>query len=110
MEDIVEKPPTQRIRIEQHSAIGMLWFGAWLFTIGFLRLSFWKGVLALGWFGRTTSGSRSLRYWGTDLSRAFALAIVPVTVPSGCPLPVTARFPRKTGRTAPARCSPAAVR
>lgn len=38
---------TQRIRIEQHSAIGMLWFGAWLFTIGFLHLSFWKGVLAL---------------------------------------------------------------
>jgi hypothetical protein len=38
---------TQRIRIEQHSAIGMLWFGAWLFTIGFLHLAFWKGVLAL---------------------------------------------------------------
>lgn len=38
---------TQRIRIEQHSAIGMLWFGAWLFTIGALNLHFWKGVLAL---------------------------------------------------------------
>ncbi len=38
---------TQRIRIEQHSAIGMFWFAAWLFTIGFLHLSFWKGVLAL---------------------------------------------------------------
>ena len=37
----------QRIRIEQHSSIGMLWFGAWLFTIGFLHLGFWKGVLAL---------------------------------------------------------------
>jgi len=30
-----------------HGSIGMLWFGAWLFTIGFLRLTFWKGVLAL---------------------------------------------------------------
>ena len=38
---------TQRIRIEQHSAIGMLWFAAWLFTIGFLHLSFWKALLAL---------------------------------------------------------------
>ena len=37
----------QRIRIEQHSATGMLWFGAWLFTIGFLHLAFWKAVLAL---------------------------------------------------------------
>ena len=38
---------TERIRIEQHSAIGLLWFGAWLFTIGYLDLHFWKGVLAL---------------------------------------------------------------
>jgi hypothetical protein len=47
MEHTGERPQTQRIRIEQHSAIGMLWFGAWLFTIGFLHLSFWKAVLAL---------------------------------------------------------------
>jgi hypothetical protein len=45
METLVSRP--QRIRIEQHSAIGLLWFGAWLFTIGLLHLSFWKGVLAL---------------------------------------------------------------
>jgi hypothetical protein len=37
----------QRIRIEQHSFAGMLWFGAWIFTIGFLKLHFWKAVLAL---------------------------------------------------------------
>lgn len=36
-----------RIKIEQHSFGGMLWFGGWLFTLGFLGLSFWKGVLAL---------------------------------------------------------------
>jgi hypothetical protein len=47
MEQPMEKPQTQRIRIEQHSAIGMLWFGAWLFTIGFLHLTFWKALLAL---------------------------------------------------------------
>jgi hypothetical protein len=28
-------------------AAGMLWFGGWLFTIGFAHLGFWKGFLAL---------------------------------------------------------------
>jgi hypothetical protein len=37
----------ERIRIEQHSSLGLVWFGGWLFTIGFLKLMFWKGVLAL---------------------------------------------------------------
>lgn len=27
--------------------LGCLWTVGWLFTIGFLRLSFWKGVLAI---------------------------------------------------------------
>ena len=47
MEGTVQRPLTQRIRIEQHSAIGLLWFGGWLFTIGFLHLSLGKVVLAL---------------------------------------------------------------
>lgn len=38
---------TERIQIEQHSVAGTLWFAAWLFTIGFLGLGFWKGVLAI---------------------------------------------------------------
>jgi len=37
----------QLIRIEQHGGIGLIWLAGWLFTIGFLNLSFWKGVLAL---------------------------------------------------------------
>jgi hypothetical protein len=37
----------QKIRIEQHSVTGCLWFAAWLFTIGLLHLSFWKGALAI---------------------------------------------------------------
>ena len=37
----------EKIKIEQHSLGGMIWFGAWLFTLGFLEMSFWKGVLAL---------------------------------------------------------------
>jgi hypothetical protein len=37
----------EKIRIEQHSATGMLWFVGWLFTIGLLHLTFWQGVLAI---------------------------------------------------------------
>jgi hypothetical protein len=37
----------EKIRIEQHSVGGLMWAAAWLFTIGFLELTFWKGVLAL---------------------------------------------------------------
>ncbi len=37
----------ERIKIEQHSAVGMVWVGGWLFTLGFLHLTFWKGVLAI---------------------------------------------------------------
>lgn len=37
----------QRIRIEQHGGVGLIWFGGWLFTIGYLDLAFWKGLIAL---------------------------------------------------------------
>jgi len=37
----------EKIRIEQHSAAGGLWFILWLFTIGFLQLDFGKGLLCL---------------------------------------------------------------
>ena len=37
----------EKIRIEQHTFVGGLWFAAWLFTIGFLHLSFWKGLVAI---------------------------------------------------------------
>ena len=35
---------TERVRIEQHSIGGALWLGGWLFTIGFMKLTFWKAV------------------------------------------------------------------
>jgi len=44
--DACTKHP-EKIHIEQHSFMGMLWCAAWLFTIGYLHLSFWKGVLAI---------------------------------------------------------------
>jgi hypothetical protein len=37
----------ERIRIEQHSGTGLVWFAGWLFAIGFLHFAFWKGLLAL---------------------------------------------------------------
>jgi len=37
----------QKIKVEHHTVVGGFWFACWLFTIGFLHLSFWKGVLAL---------------------------------------------------------------
>lgn len=38
---------SHKIQIEQHSFAGGLWVIGWLFTIGFLKLSFWSGVLAV---------------------------------------------------------------
>ena len=43
----MENASTQKIRIEQHPFLGIGWFSAWLFTIGFLHLTFWKGLLAI---------------------------------------------------------------
>ena len=40
-------PAMDRIRIEQHSSVGLLWIAGWLFTVGYLKLSFWVGVLAI---------------------------------------------------------------
>lgn len=37
----------ERIRIEQHGGLGLLWVAGWLFTIGYGDLSFWRGVLAI---------------------------------------------------------------
>lgn len=35
------------IVVAGHDSLGGLWAIGWLFTIGYLHLSFWKGVLAL---------------------------------------------------------------
>ncbi|HYL15205.1 MAG TPA: hypothetical protein VEV41_19360 [Terriglobales bacterium] len=43
----MDEKSTQKIRIQQHTFMGSLWIAAWLFTIGFLHLTFWKGVLAI---------------------------------------------------------------
>ena len=36
-----------KVKVENHSFTGFSWFTGWLFTIGFLELAFWKGVLAV---------------------------------------------------------------
>ena len=40
-------PAMDKVKIEHHSVSGSLWFGGWLFTLGFLQLTFWKGLLAI---------------------------------------------------------------
>lgn len=50
---------SEKISIEQHSFVGGIWMMGWLFTIGFLELSFWQGVLAL-------------ILWPYDIGLAFA--------------------------------------
>jgi len=37
----------ERMRVEQHTFLGGLWFAGWPFTIGFLHLDFWRGLLAI---------------------------------------------------------------
>ncbi len=37
----------RKIKIEQHGGLGVLWMIGWLFSIGFLKLGFWKGLLAI---------------------------------------------------------------
>ncbi len=39
---------TEKIRlVQRHSFAGCAWIASWLFTIGFLHLGFWKGVVAI---------------------------------------------------------------
>jgi hypothetical protein len=35
----------QKVRVD--TGFGIVWFIGWLFSIGFLKLAFWPGVLAL---------------------------------------------------------------
>ncbi len=37
----------RRINITQQSCFGMLWFAGWLFSIGYLHLDFWHGLLGI---------------------------------------------------------------
>lgn len=50
----------KRIKIENHVFGGGLWIVGWLFTIGYLHLSFWEGALAL-------------LIWPYHLGQAFSL-------------------------------------
>ena len=37
----------ERIRISQSLSLGGLWFGGWLFAIGYLKLGFFQGLIGL---------------------------------------------------------------
>jgi hypothetical protein len=36
-----------KIIVQNHNDLGVLWIIGWIFTIGYLHLSFWRGALAL---------------------------------------------------------------
>lgn len=38
-------PSGQRVKVD--TGFGIVWFIGWLFAIGYLKLTFWPGVLAL---------------------------------------------------------------
>ena len=38
---------TVKTRATGSALAGQVWFIGWLFTIGFLKLAFWKGLLAM---------------------------------------------------------------
>ncbi len=43
-----EGSAVEKVRVEHApGSLGLLWFAGWLFTIGFMHLAFWKGVLAV---------------------------------------------------------------
>ena len=75
----------ERIHITQHTSLGALWFSGWLFSIGYLKLDFWMGLLGFivwlvnkvpGWLSSrraTVHGSPSTeRYWRARLTEALA--------------------------------------
>ena len=37
----------ERIKVEAHGGLGVVWFVGWLFSVGYLGLGFWKGLLGL---------------------------------------------------------------
>lgn len=43
----LEEISMQKVKIENHTFSGGLWCVGWIFTIGYLQLSFWQGVLAV---------------------------------------------------------------
>jgi uncharacterized membrane protein len=44
---VKDETKDRRTHTETASIVGPIWYIGWLFTIGFVKLSFWKAVLAL---------------------------------------------------------------
>ena len=36
-----------RIQIPPRTSLGALWFAGWLFSIGYLKLNFWLGLIGI---------------------------------------------------------------
>jgi hypothetical protein len=39
--------PMEKTRIAHSGCAGLAWIAGWLFTVGYLKLAFWPGALAI---------------------------------------------------------------
>jgi hypothetical protein len=37
----------EKVKVVNSGSFGIIWIIGWLFTLGFLKLTFWNGVLAI---------------------------------------------------------------
>ena len=58
-----------KIKVENHSFTAFSWFAGWLFTIGFLHLAFWKGLL--DWFKEQMVGNGMLNASDLELMQVI---------------------------------------
>jgi len=42
-----KEPIMAKIEVQNHSSLGLLWCAGWLFTLGYLKLGFWRGLLGV---------------------------------------------------------------
>ena len=47
MESVVNSFPLDNVIVTNNNTLGCVWVIGWIFTIGYLKLSFGKGVLAI---------------------------------------------------------------
>ena len=52
-----------KVKVEQHGGKGAVWIVGWLFTIGFVGLSFGQGVLAIFIWPYYLGGGDQSRSW-----------------------------------------------
>lgn len=47
----MEREVKSEVKCESPAIIGTIWFIGWIFTIGFVKLVWWKAIIALVFWG-----------------------------------------------------------